>query len=518
MRGFLKNQSKPIKALCVLCACALLSGCTASVPMKQNRQLVTLPPVTSAFIAPSGDASDNITQTVQLFLPSPQGGQLILVPERILVSPTRHPAEYALRRLFSYAGTTQAAPLVAGEPLSLQPGSSVEISGGTATVNLAPSALALTSKDRYLAFRAIANTLSQWGDIRFVNVLVNGRQLGVDTTGNLPMGSISRTQNEDFTALWEAVNRQPQEEDSPFTGVATLYFPTAAGMGIIAEARSINFTGYSLPQMSRSLLEALSAGSTNHPGLPRLPDLVTLLVKDPVVEEQPGSTGRVIHLSFHESANESLIAAGIPRSLLMASLTYTLTTYLPYTSAIKVTIGNETINALVPAGLYEGANETILFENGLMQRSQFSHFLLDYCSLYFAGETGNLRKTLRTIPYYQVNNPRYLMQQLMIGPQNTDSVVGLSPALPAGVGDKDLLGITRQGDTILINLAEGFQAQSQGFNQQQELLLVYSMVNTLSELPGIAQTVFFISGSQQGTFCGQIDVAGSFLRNEGILR
>lgn len=518
MKGFLAFFNKPGKAISILCTCALLSGCTASIPIKQNRPVVTLPPVANEYLAPTGDASDNITQTVQLFLPSPQGGQLSLVPERILVSPTRHPAEYALRRLFTYAGTTQAAPLVSGEPLALQPGSGVEISGGTATVNLSPSALALNSKDRYLAFRAIANTLTQWGDIRFVNVLVNGRQQGLNTAGNLPMGSLSRTQNEDLSAQWEAVNRQLQEEDSPFTGLATLYFPAAAGMGIIAEGRSINFSGHSLPQMSRSLLEALSAGTLSHPGLPRLPDLVTLLSNDPVIEEQPGSTGRVVHLQFHESANESLIAAGIPRSLLMASLTYTLTTYLPYTSGIKVTIGNEAINALVPAGLYEGANETILFENGLMQRNQFNHFLLDYCALYFAGETGNLQKTLRAIPQYQVSNPRYLMQQLMLGPKNTDSKTGLSQTLPEGIGDKDLLGITRQGDAIHLNLSGGFHTQSQGFDKQEELLMVYSMVNTCSELPGVLQTVFYINGSQEGTFCGQIDVVGSFLRNEGILR
>lgn len=506
------------KTIAVLCACLVLSGCASSVPIKQNTALTTLPPIQQPYEAPLGDAGESMVQTMQLSLPSIHGGQLIMVQERILTSHIKHPAEYALRRLFTFPGTTQAAPLVQGEALSLNPGSSVEISGGTATVNLAPSALALSNKERYLAFRAITNTLAQWGDIRFVNILVNGRQQGIDTAGKLPLGSLSRTENEDINALWEAVNRQPAGMGSPFSSVATLYFPALAGMGILAEARTVNFQEHSLPSMARSLLTALSAGSATHPELPQLPNLDTLLLQDPEIIEQPGSTGRIIRLRFHESTNESLIQARIPRSILMASLTYTLTTFLPYISGIKVHIGQEAINALVPAGVYEGANETILFDDGLMQRSQFSRFLLDFCTLYFADNAGKLSKTMRAIPSYQVYNPRYLINQLMQGPKNTDASSGLHQVLPDNVSDKDLLGITRVGDSMVINLSAGFLSSASQSNPEAERLMVYSMVNTLTAQHGINRVVFFINGQQDGTFCGTIDIAGEFLRNEGILR
>ena len=48
--------------------------------------------------------------------------------------------------------------------------------------------------------------------------------------------------------------------------------------------------------------------------------------------------------------------------------------------------------------------------------------------------------------------------------------------------------------------------------------MVYAMVNTLTRLPAIHQVCFFIDGAQDGTFVRQVDVAGVFLRNEGIIR
>lgn len=251
--------STALRALSIFACLCLLGGCTASIPVKDGNGAVTLPPPRGAYTAPLGDAGESFAQTVMLCLPSAQSRQLQMFPERILLSHARHPADYTLRKLFTFTGTTAALPLTDKAQLSLSPGSAVETSGQTATVNLAAGALALDNKERFLVSRAIANTLTQWGDIRFVNVLVNGRQLGVDTASTLPLGSLTRTDNEDVNALWEAINR-PAAPGTGFGSVATLYFPAKAGRGVLAEAQAVNFTGSSLPQMTLALLQALSAG------------------------------------------------------------------------------------------------------------------------------------------------------------------------------------------------------------------------------------------------------------------
>ena len=515
----MKRMRRPwaLKALSLAACLCLLGGCTASIPVKGSNGSVTLPPPRGEYTAPLGDAGESFAQTVMLCLPSAQNRQLQMFPERILLSHSRHPADYTLRKLFSFTGTTAALPLTDKAQLSLSPGSAVETSGQTATVNLAAGALALDNKERYLVSRAIANTLTQWGDIRFVNVLVNGRQLGVDTASTLPLGSLTRTGNEDVNALWEAMNRQAAP-GTGFGSVATLYFPAKAGRGVLAEAQAVNFTGNSLPQMALALLQALSAGPQTLTNAAPLPDLVTLLSAEPEAVEQPGAAGRTLRLRFYEGANEALISAGVPRSILMAALTFTLTTFLPYTTGIEVSIGAEQVNAVVPAGLYEGAGEEIIFERGVMQRSQFAHFLLDECSLYFPNAFGSLSRTSRAIPYYQTFNPRYLFNQLALGPVNTDSVTGLSAAFPAPPRDADLLGISRQGDASLVNLSGNLRGLTAGLSAEREKLMVYALVNTLSDQRGIRRVRFFIDGKQEGTFAGSVDVAGEFLRNEGIIR
>jgi spore germination protein GerM len=299
--------------------------------------------------------------------------------------------------------------------------------------------------------------------------------------------------------------------------MATLYYPVNAGRGVAAETRLITAQSRSLDHIALALLEALSVTPSNLPNTLPLPDLRVLLTQPPIVEDSAGSTGRIVRLNFHENLNEAMIAAGIPRSVMMASLTYTLTTFLPYTAGVSVTIGNELISALVPAGLYEGAGEQILFEDGIMQRSLFSRFLLDNCSLYFANAHGSLTLTKRPIPYYQVNNPRYLMTQLMAGPMNTDSVTGLSPVLPDDLKDADLLGITRQNETTLVHFSDNLRLLANDYSHQQELLMVYAMVNTLTRQRDIKQICFFIDGRQEGVFTNEIDIAGVFLRNEGII-
>lgn len=505
------------RLLALLLALFVLSGCTSAIPYRPEVDS-TLPPAKVEYAAPVGDTGESINQNVLLSLPSKAHGGLEYFAERILVSFNRHPAEYALRRLLSYPGTTQADPLSESTTLSINPGSSVEISGNTATVNLAPSALSLSNKERYTAARAIANTLTQWGDIRYVNLLINGRHPGLDTAANTPMGALSKTNEGNVDELWETISRAPANPQVPFSTTATIYYPVSAGRGLLAQTRAITARGRGLVDLATALLEALSLSQSGLPNTLTVPDLIPLLAEDIVIDESTGSTGRVVRLKFHENLNEELIAAGIPRSVMMAALTYTLTTFLPYTAGITVSIGNEPITALVPSGLYEGAGEQILFENNIMQRNQFQRFLLSNCTLYFANAQGSLTASLRPIPAFQADNPRYLLGQLMLGPDSADSVPGLLGVLPGELKDADILGINRVNDTALVNFSDRLAELTEGYTAQQQMLMVYAMVNTLSQQQDTLQAAFFINGVQPAAALGQIDFSGVFLRNEGIIR
>lgn len=506
------------RRLFVLTLCLMFfSGCTGSVPIRELAD-VTLPPAVSAYPPPIGDGGEDIIQRISLSLPDAVSGQLSMVSERLALPPARHPAESVLNRLFAYQTDEQTRALSEGGALALMPGRGVEISGGTAVVNLAAGALGLASRDLFQAGMAITNTLSQWGDIRYVNILVNDQHPGIDPAAAVPIGSlVADTAPGAVASLWEARGSQRAGNvQGGFSLAATLYFPAPAGRGILAEGRRVSFPDASLSSMTLSLLGALSAGAATLPGVPQVPDLNALLAGNPLVEELPGAQGRFIQLSFMESANEQLIAAGIPRSIMMASLCFTLTTFLPDVAGVKVRIGTEMISAVVPAGVLEGAGQEIVFADGLMRRSDFRHFLLDYCTLYFASGSA-LAPSRRAIPYYQTRSPRYILGQLMAGPEYTDTAPGLSPILPGGIRDADWLGLARQNDTLLVNISSAAGALIKPLDETQERLMVYGLVNTLSHLGGVSKVQFFIDGKQEGVFARHIDIQGSFLPNAGLV-
>jgi hypothetical protein len=209
--------------IALLCALIFIN-----TPPALAQSSTTLPPVVSRYAVPVGDTLTEIAQTVQLSLPSAFNGQLMLVPERMLLEPFRHPAEAVVRKLLSYTGSEQAQPLWPEGTLQLNTGSRVEISGDVATVDLSANALMLDVRSLHTVSRAIANTLTQLGDIRYVNILVAGQQQGVDTAATFPVGSFRQTSNEDALARWENVSAQAgldAQSQRRFSAIATLYFP-----------------------------------------------------------------------------------------------------------------------------------------------------------------------------------------------------------------------------------------------------------------------------------------------------
>ena len=503
-----RKQTKGISLL--LCAILLLTGCSPAVPMRENSN-VTLPPAKAVYQAPEGDEQRDKVETVLLYLPSASTGQLTPLSMTMALAPNRHPAETALSRLLSYSGSETVRPLLEGQQLEVYTGSAIEILGSTATVNLGAGALALDSQQMLTVCRAITNTLTQWNDIRYVNILIASRQPGIDITATLPMGSLRRTQNEE--ALWDI-----PAGDTRFTSVATLYYPANVGKGVLAEARAVTFASKTMSDMVMGLLTALSADAPSLHGLPDVPSLDLLLAEPVIVSDSTTGGGRVVSLHFQEAANEVFINAGIPRSVMMASIVLTLTTFLPNISGVSVRIGQENVRALVPTGVLEGGGQEILFQDGIMRRADFTNFLLNMVPLYFDNGEGRLARVQRPLPYYRAQHVRALFEQLLGGPEAVEITPGLKNPMPGGITSADLIGFTVENDTVLVNLSENFLQQCQGLSPQQETLVIYSLVNTFCELRGIRRVRFYVAGQQPETLSGALYLPGEFLFNPNIIQ
>lgn len=496
-----------------------LTGCTSGITALNHETGVTLPPVQVPWKAPTGDLSQEAVQSVLLYVPDITGTRLIAQPDRVSYPVSRHPAEATLRKLFDFDGTNAASKLTQDVQLHLSTVNPVEISGDTATVNLGASALTLAHSELYVVCQAIANTLCQWGDIKYVNVLVSSVQPGLDVGASVPAGCFTQNLSDTIDMLSSYARPLSQTgEDRRFSTAATLYYPSYSGKGILAETRVLNFASRNKASLAETLLDALSSGAQTLSTVPAVPMLSAYLEREPQIASVAATGGQQVILHFKQAFNDALISAGIPRSVMMAALTYTVTTFVPGISGVTVHIGDELVSALVPSGIYEGAGDTIAFEGGLMRRSSFSAFLLSQCTLYFSDGEGRLCAVQRPVPYYQTRSVRYLVNCLMEGPQPFDSKNGMKRVLPETLKDADLLGASVSDRRALLNFSKGLQDSCKEYSESEERLMIYAVVNTLTELPDITGTVFFIGGAQPDSLCGHLYLPGEFMRNMSLVR
>ena len=494
----------------LLCAAVLLAGCSRQDAAPAVS--VTLPPAAVTRQAPENDMRQNYEVDVDFYLPTPDGAHWTKVPQTAVLSASRPAAQILSEMLLSLPGSETSAALGGESTLSLSRTDAVEVSGQVATVSLSASALSLSHEQLFIVGQALANTLCQTGDIQYVNVLITGTQPGLNVASTLPAGSFQPNDQEELAALWARAS-------SPASGkrafAVTLYFPAPSGKGILCEARTVSFATQDLPGMAATLLDALYAGAEKLPGLPACPDLKGMLQSGIILAESGGT--RRLSLHFKEELNVAPLDAGITRSVMMAALTYTLTTFLPGIDGLEVTIGTEKITSVTPSGTYLGAGEPILFSDGLLRRRDFVSFLLSECTLYFSNAQGGLTRVQRPVPFYEAFNARALLQQLVLGPQPFDSPSGLYPVLPAELRSADLMGVALEDGAMLLNFSQRLPALCADYSPVEEKCLIYALVNTVCGLPGVKKAAVFVQGDQPESLAGALYLPGDFLPNMDIV-
>lgn len=507
------------RCMLILMGLLLLTGCQSGVPVAYE-PAAELPQAPSVYDAPFGDAAMEYEAQATLFLPRRDGTRLIALQEMLTFSTARHGAETVVRALLKHPGSETAAPLGGNVALTLTGNNPVEVSGDVCTVNLGPSCRQLDAEEFYGVCQAIANTLTEFEDIQYVNILASGSQVSLDVYGTLPVATMTRRTGDDLDTIWNQASLSMLDPGvdpaaQRLTLPMTLYFPTQGGIGILPEVRTITFSGQTPALMAQGLLAALEQGAQYLEGVPSLPRLTELLTQSPMVENQASGGGRVATLQFDSSLNEALLECDVTRSAMMASLTYTLTTCLPELTAVKVRIGDEWIQSVTPISFYT-EQVPIEFGDGLQRRGDFAAMLMGYAQIYFA-DGSRLREASRLVPCYEIQNPRYLLTQLMLGSQTYDSPSRLTSVVPEGLSDADILGFAVQGDTLLCHLSDGFWQACKEMNEEEERLMAYAMVNTLCASRQIRRVRFYFGGSQQDGWSGGVYWRGEFMKNPGIV-
>ena len=494
---------KKLRGFACLALCAvLLTGCTQKTTILPSS---ALPAKASPFTAPIGDAELQREAIVPLHLPSRDGQTLLTFYETMKLPRDRHPAEEILIALLAHQGNSRVQPLGGQVTLALSGANPVEISGGVCTVNLSASALQLSMQELYSAALAITATLCELDDVSYVNLLIAGTPIAMDVSGNLPLGLLNAASGAELPVQWEqfSARRTPVGElpaHTPLTATAALYFPLADGSGVVAEPRRISFPGQHPQQQVVSLIAALSAGSQLLEGTADLPDLSALMLFTPEVTDLE-SGGRRATLHFTADIKERLTAANCDPAAVFAAISTTLTTFVPSLQQVCILVGDGALTSL-----YSDQLGSMLFPGGLMNRSAFAHALMGQSTVYIPADFG-LEPRMLSLPYRSTASPRALLLA-MAAPS-----VG---ALPAGLTDADILGLSVQDGTLLVNFstryAEGITAS--GCNQR---LTAYGIVNTLCEMMNVRRVRFFFGGAIIESLGSDLCWDGEFLYNPALI-
>lgn len=506
-RGMSMKKRAALSLLLLLCA-LMLGGCMQQI---QESPMVDLSEtdIRPGAKAPFEDGRDDAQMSARLFFLNEDGLALVPVVRSIVAGRGRTRVQAALDALLSgvQEGETGAYWPDLGAARSERP---LEISGGTATVDLPAHARTLPQEVLYAVRMAIANTLTEFPEVSYVNVLIGGREEGLDLGGTMPVGTLTQVQDLDAGARYSRLNDQRLSGEG-VTFMTTLYFPTRDGAMILPEVRNVTYAQVAPIEYLYTLLEEIGKGS-NHALTSRdVPPPMDYLSDTPEITRTEDGAYRAIDIRFMKELDEALSMSGLTRSVYIAMLTDTLLGFVPGVEGLQITIGEERIVSLSPQETPNG--QEIVFGNGLAVRSDFVGCVGAPATLYaMDGDTGGLVRVQRVLPQADAAGARERLIALMRLTQEEGMF-----ALPQGLSGKDILAVHVGSEVIAVNLSERFAESLAALTPQQERAAVYAMVNTLTEDTEASHVVFFFEGKQVETLAGALEMRGSFVRNPGMV-
>ncbi len=493
--------------IALLCVLLTLTGCVSNLPAEKQSDGAMLPDVRVGPESPIGDSQSARDVNMVLYLPDADVTRLVATVRKVTVQPGQSRYEACMEALLDVINVSDFHS--GYQQLRLAPVSNpVESSGELVTVNMHTTARSLEDEAIFALRVAIANTLTELPGTNYVNVLINGRDIGLDFTGTLPTGVMARYPSGDISTYWGLMDTQVKSVDAELQKVAALYFLSEDGGSLLSELRNIVFPVRDTAKYAARILEELTISTQEH-GIRTVVPTSEWFDRDPVFVRAEGASMGHIELYFSQYIDDFLMLHGNTRGMLLSSICYTLTSFIPQLEGIIAYVDGEMITEVE---LMDGSDWTAA--NGLMRREDFASLAADTCTVFYplADHTG-IRAVKRPIAQRLRTQPRALLREMMKPPETAT----LTNALPIGTTDADVLGLKIDGDTALINLSESFAQACRDLSDVEERNLVYCIVNTLTEIDGVNRVRFFVNG-QVGVLAKHLFMEGEFMRHMGIVR
>ena len=500
-----------MKKLIVVVLCLLiLSGCTVISESKPYIEEKDYSPIPTATGQPWLTEQGRVIKPALYFLDSDKK-RLVTELRPMTVNQGENPAEVVVRELLAGAQTQGLEPVSPGGIIL----DSVQIAANIANVYLSALPAGTTFYEVYVLKSALANTLINFTDIDYVNVFFGNLEKGFEEN---PYGPQQKT-TEDIESAYTKIHKsyivetpeetpeideedaQTEEAEPVLESIDTvLYFLSAQGDYILPEVRTVTYEdGKYLEGIIAELKKGPADGETRNPCVPA--DLEFL--NDPeIIVNDDGTVSAVLNFSkrptpfaYEDIENEKYS---------YASIVYSLTGFIPNLKTVEIKVAGKPIyQEIYPAA---------------MSRQDFSGIMGGSITLYFLDEDSPLLiRVTRAVEQKEVWDARVWLSELIKGPA-ADEDARVWPAVRSGITSDDILDIYLNNETLTLDLSANFKQNCADLSAEREMLLVYSIVNTLTELDGVKRIQFLIEGERVETLSGGIYLYNEFVCNPGLIK
>ena len=488
-------------ALLLALTLTLLCGCEGMVSERPMEDLSGWTIETGADV-PTQDAFAAETQMATLYLLSADGDRLVPVPAEVTMRDGESLAQAALTALLDGAklGRTDATWPMNGEGKA----PTLSVSDGIATVNLPARYRALEPKTLFAVRQAVANTLGSLSGIAYVNVLIGGREEGLDLGATTPVGTLTRIDDLDVQGRYNRLDDQ-RLSGAGYTRLTTLFFPSADGKMLLPVVRTLAYdAGAAAIDCLYTVLEALGSVSADELIEQHVPEPMGYISEMPEIVRMQETGEQAIEIRFSGELTQALEEQKLTLGVYLGMLTRTLMGVVPGVDGVHVLIDDRAVSALGEADTPDGS--TVSFQNELMESDDFLSWIGAPVVFYDEAEqSGKLVRVRCVMREREQNRPRAQLETLFSRWNEENASAG------------DILAASVEAENVVVNLSARFGSWLQTLEADAARERVYAMVNTLTQGRRQQGVIFFFDGKQIDELSGGLCMRGRLLRNPGMV-
>lgn len=467
------------KIICLLAAAVFLfSGCSA---LQENNRISDLPELEQNA---QQDMRTSETIRPSLYFYDSSAGKLSAEVREIELSFEEDAEEVVVKEILKGPKGEGLSAVAQDVTLDM-----IEVFDDCVNVYLDTSR-AFSDEARFTMAVAVSDTMIDFTGKAYVSIFVNGEALSV---GGRVCGPLTKSDG-NVTALYNQYYAKFAHEYDNVTGDremnVVLYFPDRSGTYLRSEVRSVTFSP--ADNVIDKLIKELAEGPS-----------YTYYLKPYLSKEKLAATEQSI--IYNETIGQY-------------SLMYDDDIFMDdvsHSKALEVAGIYYTI-----AGMMPNCYRTVI-ESGTMFRMVTRRVAKEHLGgeimLSLPDEKGSsLKSVSRTVQVSESGKMSSYIKELMRGPVSADRDEGIASAFPDGITISDLLGVTRVGSTAVVNLSQNFYEVASRMDDWKQKLMVFSMVNTLTNISGIKTVRFLIDGKAAKDLGGSVNIESELMPNTGL--